>query len=117
VCGVGLQHVRAGEPVEGAAGHLHSIDLYRRHSPSCRWLVSAASAVTVAPAHPATLHHHAASPPRSHSSLRLGLSRRFCRWISEASVDERVGTAHLQSTRFAVFGLGNSQVRAHALPL
>lgn len=37
------------------------------------------------------------------------LSCRFCRWISEASVDERVGSAHLQSTRFAVFGLGNSQ--------
>jgi len=33
----------------------------------------------------------------------------FCRWLSEAAVDERVGVLHLQGTRTAVLGLGNSQ--------
>lgn len=40
----------------------------------------------------------------------------FCRWVAEAAVDERVGSAHLSRTRFAVLGCGNSLYGARRRP-
>lgn len=41
-------------------------------------------------------------------SEELAARRWLCHWLEESSTDFRVGAEALKSTRFAVFGCGNS---------